>query len=264
MKKVFYISVAGLCLITCAAMAQMAISSNGVRSSGVRSAQCSYSPLQEIIRDARSAKEITQLVQKKVDFNTDVKCGGSPLQLAVRRGNPEVVKAIIEGGADVNATVSLADFDIPGAPSEVPFPLFAAYYSPRQDIMMLILSAGVDLTIQDSQGETMLWYINQNPVLRNTDVSDKVRGALLYQTGDEEKKDDVSEKGASKTQMKVQPKMRKVIDPRTPQTSARAVKSAAKGSASSEDASFSGGLQIQTPQSAFPTREIVEPDIPLK
>lgn len=275
MRKIFYVSVAGFCLVTFAAMAQMAIGSGGARSGG-RSVQCSYTPLQEIIRDARSAKEILQLTQKKVDFNTAVRCGGSPLQLAVLRGNPEVVKAIIEGGADVNADVSLEDFDIPGAPNEVPFPLFAAYYAPRQDIMLLILSAGVDMTIQDANGESMLWYINQNPVLRNTAVSDKIRGALLYQTHDSKKEEEaVQVSTASKTQMKVQPKMRQVIDPRTPQkggktqmipktSSVKAEKASVSGTSQEQPGILSEGMTVQSPQAAYPTREIVEPSIPIK
>lgn len=146
-----------------------------------RGGECSYSPLQEFIRSVRSESEINQLISKGVDLNAKSRCGGSVLQLAIRRGNPQVVKALLEASIDFETPVSLEGFAIQGAPKEVPLFMFAAYYSPRPEIISLLMQAGVDVSETDSNGENVLWYMKQNPVLRETDIYDEVNAILLYQ-----------------------------------------------------------------------------------
>lgn len=141
---------------------------------------CSYSPLQQVIRTARDESDIIKLINNRVNLNMKQKCGGTVLQLAVLRGNANIVKVLLENGnLPLDENVSLADFPIPGAPKEIPMAFFAAYYSPRADIMKLFISAGANILTQDSKGENILWYLNQNPVLSNTDLSDEIMQQLL-------------------------------------------------------------------------------------
>ena len=49
---------------------------------------CAYSPLQNLIRNVRDAKEITDLMNRGVAFNEEPRCGGSLMQLAILRGYP--------------------------------------------------------------------------------------------------------------------------------------------------------------------------------
>ncbi|MDR2901810.1 MAG: ankyrin repeat domain-containing protein [Lactobacillales bacterium] len=147
-----------------------------------RSGECSYTPLQEYIRSIRREEDVKQLIAKNVDLNVKNKCGGSVLQLAIQRGNPQVVRALLEAGVDYKSPVSLDGFNIPNAPKEVPFFSFAAYYAPRADIINLLLSAEADVTQLDSNGENVLWYIRKNPVLRDTDLEDQLSAILLYKS----------------------------------------------------------------------------------
>ena len=171
MKKIFLATAAIICL------AAMTVSAAPYRNnSGV----CSYSPLQDLIRNARSANDLQPILGGRVDLNAPVKCGGTILQLAIRRGNPEVVKLLLENGVSVKEDVSLEYFPIEGAPNKVPMLMFAAYYSPRQDILNMIISAGADMMVLDSNGENILWYLSKNPVLQNTAISDNIKNALLF------------------------------------------------------------------------------------
>ena len=171
MRKIFLATVTVMCLAATTVFAAPNRNNSGI---------CSYSPLQDLIRNARSGKDLEPILGGRVDLNTPVKCGGTILQLAIRRGNPEVVKLLLENGVSAKEDVSLEGFDIPGAPNNVPLLMFAAYYSPRQDILNLIISAGADMTALDSNGENVLWYLDKNPVLQNTAISDAIKNALLF------------------------------------------------------------------------------------
>lgn len=144
--------------------------------------ECSYSPLQQVIRTVRDENDVVKLINNRVNLNIKPKCGGNVLQLAILRGNPNVVKVLLENGSlPLDEMVSLADFPIQGAPKEIPISFFAAYYAPRADIMKLFISAGSNILVHDSKGENILWYLNQNPVLSNTELSDQITQQLLMQ-----------------------------------------------------------------------------------
>ncbi len=273
MKKILCATVCGLCLISFGVSAQRAISVGGNRGSGT----CSYTPLQEIIRDARSEADLAPITKNDVNLNTPVKCGGTVLQLAVLRGNPSIVRTLIEAGADVKTPVSLEGFNIPNAPKEIPILHFAAFYAPRQDIVNLIISAGADVTATDENGESVLWYINQNPVLRNTALSDDIRNTLLLNPkniGDSGARSDPSSTppvSGMVADENGKPVMRKVIDPRLPQS----VPGQAIITKTGKDTIRLPGLSAESgalPQDArfvpangaFQPREIVEPDMPVK
>lgn len=171
MKKVLLMT-AAVCLIAGGAMAQ---------SRGGAGA-CSYTPMQTLIRDARDAEQVQALIKNGVQMNdATIKCGGTLLQLAIRRGNTNVLGLLLEQNkAQINANVSLVGFEIPGAPKEVPLVMFAAYYAPSEAVFQSLISANADLTILDANKNSVAWYIDQNPVLRETATSDQVMSHILY------------------------------------------------------------------------------------
>lgn len=190
MKKILLATVMVVCLGAVTVQAAQPILTNNRR--GANSGECSYSPLQDLVRNARSGKDLAPIVGGRVDLNAPVRCGGTVLQLAIRRGNSEIVKLLLENGASFKENVSLDGFDINGAPNEIPLLSFAAYYAPRQDIVSLIISAGADITQTDANGENILWYIEKNPVLQNTAIHDSIKNALLFGVPKQVNSDSVS------------------------------------------------------------------------
>ena len=146
-----------------------------------KAGECALTPLQNLIVNARGAEEIQTLIQRGVVFDEQVRCGGSLMQLAIRRGNPEVLAAILQQDQGrANALVALDAFPIVGAPKQIPLILFAAYYAPNKNIMDLLVSAGANISATDDFGRNLLWYLNKNPVLRNTALQDDLNNKLLY------------------------------------------------------------------------------------
>ena len=165
MKKLLLLSA---CLMVLPAMAQ-------------RYVDCAYTPLQNLVINARTAEEIQGLIARGIIFDEQVRCGGSLTQLAIRRGNPEVLQAILQQDQKrANAMVGLEAFPITGGPKRIPLILFAAYYAPNKDMVQLLVAAGADLNVVDEQGRNILWYLDKNPVLRNTALVDELTKTLLY------------------------------------------------------------------------------------
>ncbi len=141
---------------------------------------CAYSPLQNLIRNVRDVKEIENLINQGVIFSEKNRCGGSLMQLAILRGNSNVLIALLnQDPSRANEIVSLNGFSIPGTSKEVPLILFASYYAPNPDMIINLVKAGADISKTDSQGRNLLWYMDQNPVLRNTDLYDQLYNNLL-------------------------------------------------------------------------------------
>ncbi|MBE6445800.1 MAG: ankyrin repeat domain-containing protein [Alphaproteobacteria bacterium] len=146
--------------------------------------ECAYSPLQTLVRDARDATQIQDLINKNVNFDEVPRCGGTLMQLAIRRGNWDVLQALLSQDLKrANQIVSLDDFPIEDAPKKVPLILFAAYYAPNEYIIQLLQQANVDITQTDEKGRNILWYMEQNPVLRKTKLFDDINMALLTSLG---------------------------------------------------------------------------------
>ena len=190
MKKLLLMS---MCLFVMPAMAD-------------QNEECALSPLQNLIVNARGAEEIQALIARGVAFDEQVRCGGTLMQLAIRRGNPDILEAILrQDRRRANAMVNLDAFPIPGAPKDVPLLLFAAYYAPNKTILELLLAAGAksNVTATDEVGRNVLWYLNKNPVLRKTDLEDKLNEMLLYGGAVEQNTDEdqsvISKKGQDKT-----------------------------------------------------------------
>lgn len=147
--------------------------------------ECAYTPLQSLIRNVRDVSEVQNLINRGVVLDDpQIRCGGSLMQLAIVRGNPDVLKVLLEQDIKrVDQKVSLEGFSIPDAPRQIPVLLFAAYYSPNESMMRLMVQAveqgGNGLNQVDDSGRNLLWYLEKNPVLRNTQLSDELRDKML-------------------------------------------------------------------------------------
>ncbi len=129
---------------------------------------CDYTAEQEIVRSAENLNEIREL-PAGLDMNAEYNCGGSLLQLAVLRGNPDTLQYLVENGADVTKPVSLKGYEIPGAPDTVPFVMFVARYSPSSAIVDYLLDTEkVNFQVLDANKHDVFWYFEQNPVLRKS------------------------------------------------------------------------------------------------
>ena len=144
----------------------------------VMAAECNYSKEQEIVRSAENFAEIEALGDD-FDANAIFPCGGTLSQLAVLRGNLSTLNYLEEHGADFKGDVSLKGYEIPGAPSSIPFPLFVARYAPNSEIMDSLINGGMDFKVKDSLGHDVFWYFDKNPVLRNTYLTKKGWDSLL-------------------------------------------------------------------------------------
>ena len=140
--------------------------------------ECKYSPEQEIVRSAENYKEIAALGDN-FNANATFPCGGTLSQLAVLRGNLDTLTYLYLHGANFNADVSLKGYEIPGAPDEIPFPLFVARYAPNSVIMDTMVNSGINFKVKDSLGHDVFWYLEQNPVLRRSYLTKKGWDSLI-------------------------------------------------------------------------------------
>ena len=166
-------------LMTCALAALIAMPAGAAPQS-----ECAYSPRQKLIRDARNAEQIKELIKNGVVFDETPRCGGTIMQLAIRRGNAEVLLALLQQDLKrASQIVSLEEFPIPGAPKKIPLWLFAAYYAPNDGIISLLMQAlqqsNQSIAMTDDAGRNVLWYMDRNPVLRNTELYDALNTELL-------------------------------------------------------------------------------------
>ena len=167
---------------------------------------CQYTQLQNMIRDARSHEQIFEFIKAGVSMDDpNIRCGGSLLQLAVRRGNPSIVNGILtQDKARANKPVSLAGFEIPGAPAQIPAILFAAYYAPNETTFKVMVDAGGNIGLRDTMGHDILWYLNRNPVLRKTEMEDSIREALQNRILEQGRKELLQKKGKQEIDEKLE------------------------------------------------------------
>ena len=140
--------------------------------------ECDYAPEQELVRSAENYFEIKELGED-FDPNKKFPCGGTLAQLAILRGNAVTLDYLYTYGADLNGNVSLKGYEIPGAPDEIPFPLFVARYCPNSQIVDIMLNTGIDFKQKDSLGHDVFWYFEQNPVLRRSYLTKKGWDSLI-------------------------------------------------------------------------------------
>jgi ankyrin repeat protein len=131
---------------------------------------------------------IKTLIELKVDINKPTKAsrdsasgeGWTPLMIAAAEGHAEAVSALVEGGADVNATNALgrtalmfassygflpivndllvhrADPNIVPKDSTGWTALIAAAHNGHREVVTMLLGHGADASIADKQGKTAL------------------------------------------------------------------------------------------------------------
>ena len=159
---------------------------------------CQYTVLQKLVRDARNHEKIFELIRAGVSMDDPtITCGGSLLQLAIRRGNPSILNGILtQDKTRANAPVSLVAFPIAEAPESVPAILFAAYYAPSEVVLQVMLNAGANVALKDSKGHDILWYLEKNPVLRKTRIEDNIQLMLQQKLLDEARRKNLDNDGA--------------------------------------------------------------------
>ncbi|RSL93024.1 hypothetical protein CDV31_014904 [Fusarium ambrosium] len=89
---------------------------------------------------------VHQLLTAGANVNIENGSGELPLQLACDSGDQQLVKMLLENGADPNKTVGGAHWT----------PLNNAIYDGREDVVDILLEGGASLRIQDSDGWTPL------------------------------------------------------------------------------------------------------------
>ena len=140
------------------------------------SAECQYTLLQNLIRDARTHEKVFEMIKAGVSMeDATITCGGSLLQLAIRRGNPSIVNGILTQDKErINDMVFLPEL----SQEKIPVILYGAYYAPSEIVFKVLLDSNANITVTDSKGRGILWYLDQNPVLRKTATEDIIRQKL--------------------------------------------------------------------------------------
>ena len=148
-------------------------------STAVCAEECAYTAAQKAVRDAETVAELMETLPKDINLNATYPCGGSLGQLAILRGNSDNLHYLLDLGLNPNAEVSLMDRPIPGAPTTVPLPLYAARYSPASAIIDALVEYKADFHVKDKAGHNVFWYFERNPVLRNSYLTKKGYESLL-------------------------------------------------------------------------------------
>lgn len=176
MKKLSLFALVGAVLFAGSAMAQT---------------RCSYTLIQDKVRMSNSPADIQQLINRRVNLNAPVKCGGTVAQLAILRGNADVLEVLLKNGVNAKEMVNMnSGFRIDGAPNEIPVLFFAARFAPNAEIVKTLIQNGADPLATDKNGETIMWYLNENPVLVETDLAKKLEEDILFSSGDNNKEAD--------------------------------------------------------------------------
>lgn len=164
-----------LCLLAWATAGEAAPNRNK-RNGQAETGPCQYTFMQNVIRDAQDHRQVFTLIGQGMQMeDKTITCGGNLLQLAIRRGNPNIVNAIVAQDKErIKEEVSTSGFNITDAPETIPVVLFAAYYAPNEAVFKVFMDNGADITVSDSAGHNIFWYMNQNPVLRKTHLAETV------------------------------------------------------------------------------------------
>jgi ankyrin repeat protein len=97
-------------------------------------------------------QKIKDLLSNGAEVDIRDKNGMTPLLLAARKGNREIVKLLLAHGADVNAQ----DYYLAWTP------LILASALGHKEVVKLLLEYGADVDIKDQNGMTALKYAIKN------------------------------------------------------------------------------------------------------
>ena len=121
-------------------------------------------------------KEDVTLVQQHLKARTDVNnypipeglplAGAQPLHLAVVKGNPEIVRLLLENGADINLRANNKD--------KAPALSWAVVFL-QGEMVSLLIESGADINIVDANGATAVDAANYIKVLSLTDEKKLVK-----------------------------------------------------------------------------------------
>ena len=133
---------------------------------------CLYDSIQTTIRNAEYVSDVDGLRNRKDEMNKDYACQ-SPFQLAILRGKYSLLYHLIQFGLDINKSVPMEGFDPYGEyPDKIPAILFAALHASNGEIIQVLIDAGADPKVKDANGNDFFWYLERNPALRRTYLSD--------------------------------------------------------------------------------------------
>lgn len=107
-----------------------------------------------------SLQAIQQTIADGVDLNAYSEYGWTPIMFAIQTGNTDIVTALVNAGANVNAVAE-----------DSSTPLMQAVITAENPHMIkALLNLGADIHITDRDGKTALYYARQNDALKNTDI----------------------------------------------------------------------------------------------
>ena len=148
-------------------------------STAVFAEECAYTAAQKAVRDAEIVTDLMATLPTNIKLNATYSCGGTLGQLAILRGNPDNLRYLLDLGLNPNAEVSLMEQPIPGAPTTIPLPLYAAYYAPASSVIDTLIEYKANFRVKDKAGHDVFWYFEQNPVLRNSYLTKKGYEGIL-------------------------------------------------------------------------------------
>jgi len=102
---------------------------------------------------------IEALINSGADVNARDISGSTPLMLTIRR-NPEAIRTLVNAGADVNAQNNSGKTSL----------MFAAQLSSDPEVITTLLEFGADPNMIDANGAKAISYAKSNRDLRNTEA----------------------------------------------------------------------------------------------
>ena len=106
-------------------------------------------PLMYAAKSNPNPEVIRVLIENGADVKAATKIGWTPfMYAAMSNSNPEVLRVLIENGADVNAVTRVRATPL----------IYAVKYNSNPDIIRVLIENGADVDIVDSRNRNMLYY----------------------------------------------------------------------------------------------------------